>query len=156
HWRHTPWAAVALMVGTLSRPPAESPRRQARRSPEEGGRQPSKEGVMTRVSVWQGAPPQLAPPAVPVAPLISVRVPVRNEEAFIKETLTQLLTQKYDPDRYEVIVADGQSTDATCEIVREFQLDHPNLFLHSNPKYWSSAGRNVAVRASRGDIVVVV
>ncbi len=111
---------------------------------------------MTRVSVWQGAPPQLAPPAVPVAPFISVVVPVRNEEAFIKKTLTQLLTQHYDPDRYEVIVADGQSTDATCEIVREFQLDHPNLFLHSNPKYWSSAGRNVAVRASRGDLVLVV
>jgi succinoglycan biosynthesis protein ExoA len=111
---------------------------------------------MTRVSVWQAAPPQLATEPSRMPPFISVLVPVRNEESFIKETLNQLLSQNYDPARYEVIVADGQSTDATCEIVREFQLDHPNLFLHGNPRQWSSAGRNVAARASRGDILVVV
>ena len=111
---------------------------------------------MTRMSVWQGATSQISPLPSVVAPFISVVVPVRNEEAFIKDTLTQLLGQHYDPDRFEVIVADGQSTDATCEIVREFQLDHPNLFLHGNPACWSSAGRNVGVRAARGDIVVVI
>lgn len=111
---------------------------------------------MTRISVWQDATVQPVPLPIRAAPFISVLVPVRNEEVFIKNTLTQLLAQEYDPDRYEVIVADGQSTDATCEIVREFQLDHPNLFLHSNPRCWSSAGRNVAVQASRGDILVVV
>lgn len=110
---------------------------------------------MTRISVWQDAPSRQSLP-VRAAPFISVLVPVRNEEAFIKKTLTQLLAQHYDPERFEVIVADGQSTDATCEIVREYQLDHPNLFLHINPKCWSSAGRNVAVQASRGDLLVVV
>lgn len=111
---------------------------------------------MTRLSTWQGATPQASPLPSKTVPFISVLVPVRNEEAFIKDTLTQLLSQHYDPECYEVIVADGQSTDATCEIVREFQLDHPNLFLHSNPHGWSSAGRNVAVRASRGDLLVVI
>lgn len=111
---------------------------------------------MTRVSTWQGATPQASPLPSKTAPFISVLVPVRNEEAFIKDTLTQMLNQDYDPERYEVIVADGQSTDATCEIVREFQLDHPNLFLHGNPRCWSSAGRNVAVRAARGDLLVVI
>ena len=44
-------------------------------------------------------------------PFLSVIVPVLNEEAFIGETLEQLLAQRYDPRRYEVLVADGGSTD---------------------------------------------
>ena len=40
-------------------------------------------------------------------PFITVIVPVRNEAAFIAGTLRQLLTQEYDPARFEVLVADG-------------------------------------------------
>jgi glycosyltransferase involved in cell wall biosynthesis len=89
-------------------------------------------------------------------PFISVIVPVRNEAAFIAGTLRQLLTQDYDPRKFEVLVADGGSTDATRDIVNTLQRRHPNLRLLANPAGWSSAGRNVAVRASRGDVVVLV
>jgi GT2 family glycosyltransferase len=89
-------------------------------------------------------------------PFISVIVPVRNESAFIAGTLRQLLTQDYDPRRFEVLVADGGSTDATCDLVGALQKRHANLRLLANPGGWSSAGRNVAVRASRGDVVVLV
>jgi succinoglycan biosynthesis protein ExoA len=90
------------------------------------------------------------------APLISVIVPVRNEAAFLHRTLGQLLAQDYDPDRFEVLVADGQSTDGTREIVRELQATHRHLRLLDNPKRLSSAGRNVALRDARGDIMVIV
>lgn len=89
-------------------------------------------------------------------PFISVIVPVRNEASFIRATLDQLVAQHYDADRFEVLVADGQSTDGTPEIVRELTYQHRNVRLLANPKCWSSAGRNAAIRASRGDIVVVV
>jgi succinoglycan biosynthesis protein ExoA len=81
---------------------------------------------------------------------------VRNEAAFLGHTLQQLLSQHYHPDRYEIIVADGGSTDRTCEIVRELQQTHSNLHLLDNPHRWSSAGRNAAVQASVGDIIVLV
>jgi succinoglycan biosynthesis protein ExoA len=91
-----------------------------------------------------------------VRPFISVIVPVRNEAGFIGDTLEQLLRQRYDPQRFEVLVADGKSTDATREIVASLQRRYPNLYLFDNPARLSSAGRNVAVEASRGDLIVLV
>jgi glycosyltransferase involved in cell wall biosynthesis len=89
-------------------------------------------------------------------PFISVIVPVRNEARHISNTLSQLLHQDYPEDRFEVLVADGLSTDSTPAIVRRLQQEHANLRLLPNPGRWSSAGRNVGVRVARGDIVVVV
>jgi succinoglycan biosynthesis protein ExoA len=90
------------------------------------------------------------------APFISVIVPVRNEEAFIGDTLEQLLNQHYDPERFEVLVADGGSTDDTRAVVAAMQREYPNLRLLANPGRWSSAGRNVAIGAARGDIVLLI
>jgi succinoglycan biosynthesis protein ExoA len=89
-------------------------------------------------------------------PFISVIVPVRNEARFIGHTLEQLLDQEYDPLRFEVLIADGRSEDATRDIVRAMQEQHPTIRLLDNPRRLSSAGRNVAIRAARGDILVIV
>jgi len=89
-------------------------------------------------------------------PFMSVIVPVRNEALFIGHTLEQLLRQDYDPERFEVLVADGRSTDGTPEIVQEMQARHANLHLLDNPGRLSSAGRNVAIRAARGELLVVI
>jgi succinoglycan biosynthesis protein ExoA len=89
-------------------------------------------------------------------PFISVIVPVRNEAAFLRQTLEQVLDQDYDPGRFEVLVIDGRSTDGTAEVVRALQAGHPNLKLHDNPRRLSSAARNVGVRHARGEYVVVV
>ncbi|MBY0528425.1 MAG: glycosyltransferase [Gemmataceae bacterium] len=92
----------------------------------------------------------------PENPFISVIVPVRNEAAFIERTLSELLTQDYDAGRYEVIVADGQSDDGTADLVKSFQRRHANLHLVANPRQWSSSGRNRAIEASKGEIVLLI
>jgi succinoglycan biosynthesis protein ExoA len=92
----------------------------------------------------------------PEPPFISVIVPVRNEAAFIADTLSQLLRQDYDSRRFEVLVADGGSADGTRDVVAALAAGHPNLRLLDNPRRWSSAGRNAAVRAARGDILLLV
>jgi succinoglycan biosynthesis protein ExoA len=89
-------------------------------------------------------------------PFLSVIVPVRNEERFLAATLGQVLCQDYPAERFEVLVADGRSTDRTREIVAELQRQHPNLRLLDNPGRLSSAGRNVAVRAARGELVLLI
>ena len=68
--------------------------------------------------------PSVAWKSEPVAsvPFISVIVPVRNEADHIQRTLIQLLTQNYDCRRFEVLVADGQSTDGTWGIVAALQM----------------------------------
>jgi glycosyltransferase involved in cell wall biosynthesis len=95
-------------------------------------------------------------PDIEDLPFISIIVPVRNEEKFIAQLLAWLLTQDYPTDRYEVIVADGRSDDRTVAIVTELMATHTQLRWVDNPKRWSSAGRNAAILASQGEIVVLV
>ncbi len=94
--------------------------------------------------------------AAATLPFVTVVLPVRNEAGFIRGTLEQLLAQDYDRGRYELLVVDGESTDATREIVRELMARHANLRLLHNPRRLSSAARNVGVRHARGEYVVVV
>jgi polysaccharide deacetylase family protein (PEP-CTERM system associated) len=95
-------------------------------------------------------------PARVAAPFLSVVVPVRNEARHLAGTLRQLLTQTYDAERFEILVADGRSTDATGDVVRTLQANHANLYLLDNPQLLSSAGRNRAIEAARGDIIVII
>lgn len=87
---------------------------------------------------------------------ISVIVPVRNEEQFIQGTLDGLLSQDYPQDCYEILVIDGDSTDATPAIVREYAERHPHIHLFSNAKKWSSAARNIGIENAKGSAVVIV
>src|ERR1700736_1335821 len=111
---------------------------------------------MTPLCLNQDVARDLSSSPVPTLPFISVVVPVRNEARFIRRTLEQLLNQNYAPDRFEVIVSDGASTDATVAIVRDMQAHYSNLRTVDNPGRWSSAGRNAAIRAARGEMVVIV
>jgi succinoglycan biosynthesis protein ExoA len=110
---------------------------------------------MRNLALGHERPRRTEPPEVS-RPFISVIVPVRNEAAFIADTLQQLLDQRYDAGRFEVIVADGRSTDDTRAVVTALQTRYAHLHLLDNPRQWSSAGRNAAVRSARGDIVVLI
>src|SRR5262249_3770510 len=87
-------------------------------------------------------------------PFVSVVMPVRNEAGDIENTLRMVLAQDYPADRYEVIVADGESTDGTREIVRRLASAHPQLRLVENPGKFVSPGLNQALAAAKGEIVV--
>ncbi|MDR1384692.1 MAG: glycosyltransferase family 2 protein [Planctomycetaceae bacterium] len=87
---------------------------------------------------------------------ISVIVPVRNEEKHITAVLDALLAQEYPKDRFEVLVADGCSTDKTYETVRGYAERHSQIQLFLNPKKLSSAARNIGIRESHGEIIVII
>lgn len=87
---------------------------------------------------------------------VSVIVPVRNEARSIEPTLRSLLTQEFPRDRFEVIVADGCSTDETVPVVRRLQSEFPNLKLVYNAGRFSSAGRNTALRHATKDVAIIV
>lgn len=89
-------------------------------------------------------------------PSVTVIVPVRNECQSIEQTLRLLLTQDFPTDQFEVIVADGLSTDATVPVVRRLQAEFPNLKLVYNAGKFSSAGRNTALRHMAGEYAVVI
>lgn len=89
-------------------------------------------------------------------PSVSVIVPVRNEARTIEHTLRSLLTQDFPRDAFEVIVADGVSTDETVPVVRRLQGEFPHLKLVHNAGRFSSAGRNTALRHATKDVAVIV
>lgn len=89
-------------------------------------------------------------------PFITVVMPVYNEERFIEQMIAQLLAQEYPVDRYEILVADGMSTDNTREIIQALSNQYSQIRLFDNPKRKSSAGRNVGFKNGRGDYFLVV
>lgn len=93
----------------------------------------------------------IQPEAVPA---VSVVMPVLNEAADIERLLLEVLEQTPPVDGFEVLVADGGSTDGTREIVGRLAGSWPNLSLLDNPGRLSSAGRNVGARAARGKYVM--
>lgn len=80
--------------------------------------------------------------------MISVVMPVYNEEVHIIETLEALYANTVQPD--EVIVADGGSTDKTVQLIRE---NFPQVIIVNNQKKNAASGRNIGIEKAQGDII---
>lgn len=84
----------------------------------------------------------------------SVVVPAHNEERYLGETLACLAALDYPKDRYEVLVVENGSTDATLAVARS----HESAVIRalSYPCRGVSAARNRGVEAAskRGDWVL--
>lgn len=63
----------------------------------------------------------------PNTPMVSVLLAARNEEANIIRCLTALHNLDYPGDRFEVLIGDDQSTDATPDLIQAFIADKPNF-----------------------------
>ncbi len=59
--------------------------------------------------------------ALPDEPVLSIIVPVFNQEKHVGETIESVLTQDYD--RIDLLLVDGGSTDGTLDVVRKFAHD---------------------------------
>lgn len=90
------------------------------------------------------------------APLVSVIIPMRDEERVIAQCLRSVLDQDYPQDRMEVLVVDGGSEDRSAEIVVEFSSKYPAIKLLDNPKLSAPAGLNLGIREARGEVIVRV
>jgi succinoglycan biosynthesis protein ExoA len=86
-------------------------------------------------------------------PFVSVVIPVFNEERYIQACLDSVFRQDYPADRYEVIVADGGSTDRTRAIVVAASERHPSVRLIDNPGRTQAHGLNLGILASRGEYI---
>jgi succinoglycan biosynthesis protein ExoA len=87
---------------------------------------------------------------------LSVIIPIRNEAEHIGGVLDRLLEQHYDPDKLEIIVVDGLSTDRTPQIVQNYVQKHSNIRYFENPKKLASAARNIGIRHAQGEAVLIV
>jgi glycosyltransferase involved in cell wall biosynthesis len=87
-------------------------------------------------------------------PFVSVIIPCRNEEAFLARALDSVLKNDYPPDRMEVIVADGMSSDGTRDQIQAYSSLDSRVRLVDNPARITSAALNRAIEGSRGEIIL--
>lgn len=86
-------------------------------------------------------------------PLVSVTVPMYNNERFIAETIRSVLAQTCDD--FELLIYDDNSTDDSFEIAASFS--DPRIRLHRNPENLGPEGNwNKAVSEVRGRYVKLV
>ncbi|HEV2117513.1 MAG TPA: glycosyltransferase family 2 protein [Terriglobales bacterium] len=87
------------------------------------------------------------------APVVSVIIPMRNEQLFIEGCLRSLLQQDCTLP-YEIIVVDGRSTDHSREIVRRMEAEHDKIRLLHNPAGIVPTAMNLGISEARGEFIV--
>lgn len=88
-------------------------------------------------------------------PLVSVILPIRNEEKAIQRTLNSVIAQDYPRDRLEILVADGMSDDATRSLVSDYAARDQRIRIVDNPGRIMVTGFNTALGFSRGEIIIM-
>lgn len=80
--------------------------------------------------------------------LISVVIPAYNEEKYLGRCLAALARQTYPANRFEVIVVDNNSTDATAEIAQRY-----GVRVIAEPRKGVAYARQAGFAAARGAII---
>lgn len=83
---------------------------------------------------------------------MSVLVPVLNEGRDIREAVAAMLAQDFD-GTFELIFADGRSTDDTRAQLEELAREDPRVRVFENPRRGTASGLNVCLREARGTYV---
>lgn len=98
-----------------------------------------------------------SPGSTPRRPLhpdpVSVVIPVLNEETHLAESVAGVLAQDHP---MEIILAVGPSTDRTEQIARELAAADERITVVANPSGTTPDALNLAIAASRYDIIVRV
>ena len=86
--------------------------------------------------------------------LISILIPCRNEEKFIKNVITDLLNQDYPKHQLEILFIDGMSNDNTREIITEYVQQYPFIKLLDNPCKTVPYAMNLAIKEASGTYIM--
>ena len=85
---------------------------------------------------------------------ISIIVPCYNERDHIEACVHSILAQEPPQGSFEIIVADGMSTDGSREILTAMAREYPRLRVIDNPGRIVSTGLNAAIRTARGKVII--
>lgn len=83
-------------------------------------------------------------------PLVSIGLPIYNEEIFLSQVLESLLSQDYD--NFEIVICNNASTDSTPEICKEWMIRDSRIRYHQNEENIGAADNfSLAFKLSRGE-----
>ena len=89
--------------------------------------------------------------------LVSFIIPSYNSAHTVRRCLDSIYALSLKPSEFEVIFVDDCSTDNTCDIVAEYQSQHPNITLLLQPKNnRQGAARNRGVSVAQGEYICFI
>lgn len=91
--------------------------------------------------------------------LVSFIIVAYNAEKVIKSSLKCLKKQTYPHDEIEIILVDSNSSDKTKSIMEEYKNtvhDFKRIIVLDNPKKTLPCGWNVALKESKGEVILRV
>ena len=89
-------------------------------------------------------------------PFVSIIIPCRNEEKFIKKCLDSILWQNYLKNKIEVLVIDGMSNDKTRSIIKEYSKKYHSIQLLINKKITKPFALNIGIEKAKGEITMIM
>lgn len=87
-------------------------------------------------------------------PVVSIVIPVYNEENYIAKCLDSIISQDYDKNLLEVLLVDGNSNDKTAHIIKDYTAKHNYIKLLKNEKRTIQHGSNIGIKNAKGEYIV--
>ena len=87
-------------------------------------------------------------------PLVSVIIPVYNEESVIKRRIENILESSYDNEKIEIIVVDSGSADKTSAIIKN-NFSDTVILLSEKIRRGKAHAINLALSKCKGEIVII-
>lgn len=86
--------------------------------------------------------------------IVSVIIPVRNEEKYISKCMESVINQNFCKKNMELILIDGDSKDKTLEIIEKFIQKYEFIKVYKNYKKTVQYALNIGIKNSRGKYIV--
>lgn len=85
--------------------------------------------------------------------LISIIIPIRNEEQYIHECIESIINFDYPKKFIEVLFVDGVSDDNTVNIIESYIEKYPYIKVLKNKKKIVPISMNIGIKAATGDYI---
>jgi glycosyltransferase involved in cell wall biosynthesis len=90
-------------------------------------------------------------------PKLSILVTTYNLERYIKACLDSIISQQVN-FKYEILIGEDNSKDGTVEIIKEYELKHPDLFrvFYNNPNLGYSSNLRHLIEQAKGELLIQI
>lgn len=86
--------------------------------------------------------------------MVSIVIPMRNEEKYIGKCLQSILENDYPLEKIEIFAIDGMSEDRTRKIMERYTQQYSFIRLLDNPKKITPCALNIGIKHSKGKIIM--
>jgi len=84
---------------------------------------------------------------------ISIIIPIRNEENYIKECIESIINFDYPKEALEILFIDGMSKDSTLNIIKHYQEQYPYIKVIENRDKIVPTAMNLGIKEAKGDYI---